>query len=337
MFDNFISLGYKCKVAASMQKYGLRSFSGVFDWCCSEFKGVIQTMDNDFLDFLNKENLIIMPNPLKFKDVKSDIIFEHDIKKSFDEDYKQIYAKYMRRIENFRARIKNSTCFIRWVTSQDEITYITENLDYINYVIKRENINNEIIYLVDESLSVSFFPVHYYKIRDIDIVKYKDVEDLRNLFDSNNELVDFCINNFDESIRYHNMIYYLETRLERTEKKLDILNRTASNYKLLLKLENVNFDMINLPNSVIIYGGGNIGKILYNKIKYKCFVTCFIDQNMNEEAYDKIPIVKLKDLVNINSIDTIIITPIYDYDKISNGIREVIPDMGNIISLEEFL
>ena len=32
MFSNFVSLGEACKVAASMSKYGLRSFSGPFDW-----------------------------------------------------------------------------------------------------------------------------------------------------------------------------------------------------------------------------------------------------------------------------------------------------------------
>lgn len=31
-FSNFVSLGYICPVAASMSKYGLRSWSGPFDW-----------------------------------------------------------------------------------------------------------------------------------------------------------------------------------------------------------------------------------------------------------------------------------------------------------------
>lgn len=48
MFDNFISLGWKCKVAASIEKYGLRSCSGPFDWCVTEFKGVIETIDSNF-------------------------------------------------------------------------------------------------------------------------------------------------------------------------------------------------------------------------------------------------------------------------------------------------
>lgn len=51
MFDNFISLGWKCKVAASIEKYGLRSCSGPFDWCVTEFKGVIETIDSNFSGF----------------------------------------------------------------------------------------------------------------------------------------------------------------------------------------------------------------------------------------------------------------------------------------------
>lgn len=335
MFDNFISLGYKCKVAASMQKYGLRSFSGVFDWCCSELKGIIKVMDNDFLDLLHKEDLVMMENPLKFKNIKYDIIFEHDIKTSFDEEYEQICIKYMRRIERFRAKVKNNTCFIRWVMNQNEIAYIMKNLEYINYVIKNKNPNNKIVYLIEESLSVPSSDIDYYKIKDdIHIVKYRDVEDLRSLFDTNNEFINFCIDNFDKSIRYNNIIYYLETRLERAENKLI---RADSNYQLLLKLENANFDKINLPNNVIIYGGGGIGKILYNKIKYKCSIICFIDESIDKGMYDNIPIIRIKDLVNINNIDTIIITPIYDYDKISNCIRKVINDIGTIVSLKELL
>lgn len=53
--------------------------------------------------------------------------------------------------------------------------------------------------------------------------------------------------------------------------------------------------------------------------------------------YDKVPVIKLEELANINNIDTIIITPIYDYDKIYRCIRKIINNIGNIISLEEFL
>lgn len=36
-FVQMISLGMNCSVAASMRKYGFRSFSGPFDWVVSPF------------------------------------------------------------------------------------------------------------------------------------------------------------------------------------------------------------------------------------------------------------------------------------------------------------
>lgn len=51
MFENFISLGWFCGTAASMSKYGLRSWFGPFDWYFSNFPGVLSCMENDFIDF----------------------------------------------------------------------------------------------------------------------------------------------------------------------------------------------------------------------------------------------------------------------------------------------
>ena len=58
MFSNFVSLGEACKVAASMSKYGLRSFSGPFDWVITRrFDMVLHYLENDFEDFLEKSKL----------------------------------------------------------------------------------------------------------------------------------------------------------------------------------------------------------------------------------------------------------------------------------------
>lgn len=50
MFANYISLGGECFIAASMAKYGLRSFSGPFDWCISPpfIEGVIPLLRDRF-------------------------------------------------------------------------------------------------------------------------------------------------------------------------------------------------------------------------------------------------------------------------------------------------
>lgn len=58
MFSNFVSLGTACPVASSMSKYGLRSFSGSFDWfITSRFDIVLHYLENDFKDFLERSKL----------------------------------------------------------------------------------------------------------------------------------------------------------------------------------------------------------------------------------------------------------------------------------------
>lgn len=68
MFENFISLGYYCGVAASMSKLGIRSCSGPFDWYISEFQGVLECIENDFGDFLDVNNLEVVSNGTAFED-----------------------------------------------------------------------------------------------------------------------------------------------------------------------------------------------------------------------------------------------------------------------------
>ena len=52
MFENFISLGAGCQVAASMSKFGLRSWSGVFDWLFTDrFEWILYYLENNFKGF----------------------------------------------------------------------------------------------------------------------------------------------------------------------------------------------------------------------------------------------------------------------------------------------
>lgn len=50
-----------------------------------------------------------------------------------------------------------------------------------------------------------------------------------------------------------------------------------------------------------------------------------------------VPIIKVKELVDIHNIDVIIVTPIYDYNRICFNIHEIINDKVDIVSLKEFL
>lgn len=80
MFDNFISLGSACPVAASMAKWGLRSWSGPFDWLTtSSFRWVLQCLEMDFRDFLKRENLVhIKDEPRGFMDRVNGFRYTHD-------------------------------------------------------------------------------------------------------------------------------------------------------------------------------------------------------------------------------------------------------------------
>jgi len=166
LFDNYISLGYYCGVAASMSKIGVRSVSGPFDWyISSEFKGVMNCLENDFAEFLIKDNIEVTCAGMALVDTKYSFHLGHEIKVSFEEEYKSIYAKYMRRINRFREQIRQKTCFIRAVYNVDELRYIQENQQYINDIIKRSNEDNEIVYVINKNIfSNETIPCLFYLI-----------------------------------------------------------------------------------------------------------------------------------------------------------------------------
>ncbi|MDE6055805.1 MAG: papain-like cysteine peptidase, partial [Lachnospiraceae bacterium] len=80
MFSQFISLGSNCRVAASMAKYGFRSWSRQFDWLITyNLEWVLHFIENDFLDFLQIENLEShQGKETQFFDKRSGFYFLHD-------------------------------------------------------------------------------------------------------------------------------------------------------------------------------------------------------------------------------------------------------------------
>ena len=52
-----------------MRMTGIRSFSSPFDWIYSDFPAVLKHIDDNFSDFLVKQNMVIdTMNPKRFKD-----------------------------------------------------------------------------------------------------------------------------------------------------------------------------------------------------------------------------------------------------------------------------
>ncbi len=327
MFENFISLGWFCGTAASMSKYGLRSWSGPFDWYFSNFPGVLACMENNFTDFLDRKNLVVLDGlPEEFLDTKHGFHYNHEVITCLEEDYVSIYEKYARRIGKFREMIKQKTCFIRAVRNDEELRYIQNNLCVIEKIIKQSNPDNEIIYVVSSkevtcgALEFPFFVVDV----TYDGSSWKR---LRGLYDTNIELQQFCIRNFDENRRYRHMYFDLQKENRRLESK-------AAKYELMKHIDKMNPLQVTLSQEIIIYGAEIVGKYLYQKIKCKCRVCCFVDQNVKEDSYDGVQIISLDDFMKRERRDIPIIVTDQDYHKVWSMLTQI--GKSNVMSIDDF-
>lgn len=68
---------------------------------------------------------------------------------------------------------------------------------------------------------------------------------------------------------------------------------------------------------VMIYGAGDLGKILYHKINTSVNICAFIEKNPKAEQIEGIQVLSCKDAkLKMSDIDCIIVTPIFDFDSI---------------------
>lgn len=116
----------------------------------------------------------------------------------------------------------------------------------------------------------------------------------------------------------------------------------TSNQWLLNKNDEKNISVYFKENNyktIAIYGMGTMGELFYEEIKKTDVkVAYFIDKNAEELYYglDDISVVGLDDISAQEKVDAIIVTPIYDFDKI----EEELEDEGveaDIISLEDVI
>lgn len=193
-YKNCISLGFYCGVASSMSRYGLRNHSGPFDWFVSNLESVLKLMETDFNDFMARRNLSAdAENSKVFDDKKYGFRCIHDIQNDFETEYEMIYQKYMRRAERFLHDIKEPTCFIRAVQSEQEILYIKENRDYIYDVIKKKNANNEIIFLLLHTMKELPNSFLWFRLGCEQYVG--KVLEMRTLFDTSEQFSEYCKKN----------------------------------------------------------------------------------------------------------------------------------------------
>lgn len=333
MFSNFVSLGAYCAVAASMSKFGLRSWSGPFDWLVTNsFKWVLYFVENDFEGFLERNDLERWENnPRAFKNKKSDFRFFHDKEFLFEEQYDGLRQKYMRRIDRFLGETEKPTCYIRWVTSDNEIEYINKHYDYINKVIKKRNNKSDILFVVKNDLKLS--ETLLFKKYIMPESRYGMAwERTRGLFNGAHEFLANCAMNYNSKSMMDNLVFdrkqedkIYEQRTLELEKCRTALKRNdeiaKQRYLLFRNLleKQINFTL--LPQKIIIYGAGNVGRLFYNKVKAKCKVICFVDRKEAGNNIDGILVKKLEEIHYEENL-SFVITPAYDTEKIIKDIND---------------
>ena len=120
-----------------------------------------------------------------------------------DIKYKEIKEKYERRCNRFLAAIKEPTCFFRMVKDNDEITYINENMQYIESIIKKSNVNNEIVFLLLQGFDAPKCGRYFYLAREKFLWN-------KQLFDYPSELHDFVLNMMPLRSKVANLRFIME-------------------------------------------------------------------------------------------------------------------------------
>ncbi len=342
MFHNFVSLGPYCATAASMAKYGLRSWSGPFDWLITRsLKWILYFMDNDFEGFLEKENLECLENdPLTFKDRKSGFCYIHDKEYSFEDQYDDLRRKYQRKIGRFLAETANPTCYLRWIENLNEVEYVNKNYEYISSVIKKKNCKSEIVFVVRNDLeftdSILF---RNYVMPELNLGTSR--ETLRGLFDGAGEFLEFCALNYSAESMIKNIMFdrRQEDQIQKKRiRNLEVSKIAVQRYYLLAQLLEDCLDLALLPSRIVIYGAGNVGRLFSKKVQGKCDIVGFVDK---EKAGQEIDGVLIRSLDEIDRDENVvfIVTPTYDFENICKDIMMRIGD-GNkakIISLQDIL
>lgn len=210
-YDHIISLGYYCSVASDLERMGLRDASYPFDWLISSFEGVICLIENEFKDFLRYE--ILSQDSLHrqhYRNDKYNLVFYHDFNKfsPLNEQIEDVQEKYRRRIDRFYKNISEPTLFIRYISDENkdrignsaELLWIENNIERINHLIKRYNINNEIIFIGNTGLSSDVIDIYCVDKDKNDTVARKPV-------DKNADLALF-LNQIDFPNKQNNLLRY---------------------------------------------------------------------------------------------------------------------------------
>ncbi len=157
-YKHIISLGFFCSVSSELERLGLRDSSYPFDWLISSFDGVLELIDNGFKEFLCMDFMQqYSNNPSFYINKKYNIHFYHDFDKfkKCEEQIEDINNKYRRRINRFYKSIQEPTLFIRYIKDQKESDYIELKYNDILSRLRRYNVNNDIIFVSNDTIVIS--------------------------------------------------------------------------------------------------------------------------------------------------------------------------------------
>lgn len=172
-YKHFVSLGANCYVAEDLIKLGLRNCSYPFDWLFSDdFSGIISVIQNDFSDFLSFNVLLQhSDNKSRYYNSLYKFSFYHDFNKyqSLKSQISSVQEKYLRRINRFKNDICEPSIFFRYIISKNDISYVKNNYQKIDSILKSFCSLNRIVYIS-----------HYEELTELPIDVYivdKDTED----------------------------------------------------------------------------------------------------------------------------------------------------------------
>jgi len=209
MYKHFISLGSFCSVAGELERFGLRDASYPFDWLVSDFKNVINLINNKFYDFLNEKRLK-QNTTLRsvFADELIKMYFFHDFNKyePLEKQMPKVREKYERRINRFYEAIKEPTLFFRYIyhkkdAGEAELLWIEDNIDCILRFFKSFNADSDIIFIANEGFTSNKIKIYNVPIDTGDVV-------CRSFGDHNVELK-YLLENIECENKSENLKFYL--------------------------------------------------------------------------------------------------------------------------------
>ena len=191
-YSHYISLGHFCSVALELERIGLRSSSYPFDWLISDFKGVIESIEHEFIDFLDYDYLLQNRKIRQhYYNTKYRVYFYHDFNQynTLKEQLPKVKMKYKRRIERFYSAIAEPTLFIRYISNGNksldgkpaELQWIEDNYQRITKCLKSFCAENDILFIANDDVHSNVVNIYHVAPDENDAVARKPLDKNKEL------------------------------------------------------------------------------------------------------------------------------------------------------------